>query len=145
MKRQISQEETRALVQNIRDKIPEIHLRTTMLVGFPGETENDFNTLCKFIEETKFERLGVFQYSHEEDTSAYKLDDNIPPEIKEERALALMQIQEQISFESNQQKIGKTCLLYTSDAADERSSVDLGGRRIIKKKTIQNLQTAHKH
>ncbi|MGB3085736.1 MAG: 30S ribosomal protein S12 methylthiotransferase RimO [Saprospiraceae bacterium] len=108
MKRQISQEETRALVQNIRDKIPEIHLRTTMLVGFPGETENDFNTLCKFIEETKFERLGVFQYSHEEDTSAYKLDDNIPPEIKEERALALMQIQEQISFESNQQKIGKT-------------------------------------
>lgn len=108
MRRQITNKETRNLINTIREKIPDITLRTTMLVGFPGETENDFNELVNFIQQMQFDRLGVFAYSHEEGTSGFELDDNVPNEIKQERVARLMEIQEQISFEKNQRKIGKT-------------------------------------
>ncbi len=107
MKRQITQEETRQLIQDIRAKLPEIAIRTTMLVGFPGETEADFNDLCDFVQEMQFERLGVFQYSHEDDTAAFELEDDVDAATKEERAGILMQIQQEISFQKNEAKIGK--------------------------------------
>lgn len=109
MKRQITRSETEKLISEIRMRVPDITLRTTMLVGFPGETEEDFEQLCDFVREQKFDRLGVFQYSHEEGTSAYHLEDNVPDELKQERVSRLMEIQQDISFEKNQQKIGKEC------------------------------------
>jgi ribosomal protein S12 methylthiotransferase len=107
MHRQISKQEIYDLVDLIRKKVPGIALRTTMLVGFPGETEKEMNELYSFIEETKFDRVGVFTYSHEEGTSATELNDNIPEEVKQQRAARLMQLQEGISFQLNQQKVGK--------------------------------------
>ena len=107
MKRQITSIESRDLIKQIRDKVPDIALRTTMLVGFPGESEDDFDQLSCFIEEVRFDRLGVFQYSHEEDTSAFLFEDNVPADVKEQRASELMKIQEPISESLNQQKIGK--------------------------------------
>ena len=108
MKRQITQQQTRELIQEVRRRIPEIAIRTTFIVGFPGETEEDFEQLCDFVKDMRFERLGVFQYSHEEDTSAYLQEDDVPEEIKAERANTLMAIQQEISLELNQEKIGKT-------------------------------------
>jgi ribosomal protein S12 methylthiotransferase len=108
MRRQITQEETIELVNIARQKVPNIAIRTTMLVGFPQETEAEFEDMCRFVEKMQFERVGVFQYSHEEGTSAYELIDDVTPEIKAERAQRLMEIQEQISFEKNQAKIGQT-------------------------------------
>ncbi|MDB5226824.1 MAG: Ribosomal protein methylthiotransferase rimO [Bacteroidota bacterium] len=107
MQRQITKEETAELIQNIRAKIPDIAIRTTMLVGFPGETEEDFEDLCDFVKEMEFERLGVFQYSHEDDTAAHQFDDDIPQDIKEERASRLMAIQQEISLKKNDEKIDK--------------------------------------
>ncbi len=108
MKRQITLKETKDLIKEIRSIIPEITIRTTMLVGFPGETEEDFVELCDFVKEMQFERLGVFQYSHEENTSAYELIDDVSEEDKADRANRLMEIQQEISFAKNEAKIGKT-------------------------------------
>jgi ribosomal protein S12 methylthiotransferase len=108
MRRQITREETVELINVAREKVPDIAIRTTMLVGSPGETEEEFEDLCQFIEEMKFERVGVFQYSHEESTSAYEMEDNVPPSVKEARANRLMEIQQEISNEKNIEKIGKT-------------------------------------
>jgi len=108
MRRQITRQETEDLVALARERVPDLTLRTTMLVGFPGETDKEFDDLCQFVEKMKFDRLGVFQYSHEEDTIAHALKDDIPAELKAERANALMAIQQDISFEKNQAKIGKT-------------------------------------
>jgi len=108
MRRQITREETVELVRTAREKVPNLSLRTTMLVGFPGETEEEFQGLCKFVEEMQFDRLGVFQYSHEENTIAYELPDDVPAEVKEERASRLMEIQQDISFAKNQEKVGQT-------------------------------------
>jgi ribosomal protein S12 methylthiotransferase len=108
MRRQITREETLELIQTARLKVPDLALRTTMLVGFPGETDQEFQQLCDFVREVRFERLGVFQYSHEEQTGAYELPDDVPAELKAERAAELMAIQEQISWEKNQEKIGRT-------------------------------------
>ncbi len=108
MRRQITQAETVELIRQARQTVPDIHLRTTMLVGFPGETETEFEELCDFVREMRFERLGVFQYSHEEQTSAYELDDDVPAEVKAERANRLMEIQQAISFEKNLAKVGQT-------------------------------------
>lgn len=108
MKRQITKEETIALVNTIREKVPGITLRTTMLVGFPGETEKDFEELMQFVEQTRFDRLGVFTYSHEEGTSAFQLKDSVPAKTKKHRMEELMALQEGISAELNQQKVGKT-------------------------------------
>lgn len=108
MRRQITREETVALIEKAREMVPDIAIRTTMLVGFPGETEADFEELCDFIHEMQFERLGVFQYSHEEDTRAYEMEDDVPAEVKADRANKVMEIQQEISFQKNQEKIGKT-------------------------------------
>lgn len=108
MRRNITNTQTRQLIQEIRARIPSIAIRTTMLVGFPNETERDFEELKSFIQDMRFDRLGVFTYSHEENTRAYDIEDNIPQEEKEQRAAELMSLQESISYELNQQKIGKT-------------------------------------
>lgn len=108
MHRQITREETVELIQIAREKVPDIAIRTTMLVGSPGETEEEFEDLCRFVEEMEFERVGVFQYSHEESTPAYEMEDDVPPSVKEERANRLMEIQQDISLKKNQAKIGKT-------------------------------------
>jgi ribosomal protein S12 methylthiotransferase len=108
MRRQVTREEQTELIQQIRAKVPNIALRTTMLVGFPGETDADFEDLCNFVREMQFERLGVFTYSHEENTIAHQYEDNISDEIKQERAQVLMSIQEEISFAKNFEKIGQT-------------------------------------
>ena len=108
MKRLITKEETYELVAAIREKMPDIALRTTMLVGFPNETAEDIEELAQFIRDMRFERLGVFQYSHEENTSGYLLDDNVSAEEKAERTNYIMEIQQQISYEKNQEKVGKT-------------------------------------
>lgn len=108
MRRQITQEETRELIAEARRKVPNMAIRTTMLVGFPGETEEEFQDLCDFVADMRFDRLGVFQYSHEEDTRAYDLEDDVPAEVKAERANRLMEIQQEISLEHNEALIGKT-------------------------------------
>ncbi|HNE45068.1 MAG TPA: 30S ribosomal protein S12 methylthiotransferase RimO [Chitinophagales bacterium] len=108
MNRQITLEETKELITNIRNIIPNITLRTTMLVGFPGETDEDIDALCAFVEWAKFDRLGVFTYSHEEGTSGYALNDDIPAEVKAERAARVMEVQEEISIAKNAAKVGNT-------------------------------------
>ncbi|MEO0338912.1 MAG: 30S ribosomal protein S12 methylthiotransferase RimO, partial [Bacteroidota bacterium] len=106
MRRQITREETVDLINYARERVPGIHIRTTMLVGFPGETEEEFQDLCDFVEEMQFDRLGVFQYSHEEDTIAHDLEDDVPAETKQERANRIMAIQQEISLAKNTQRIG---------------------------------------
>jgi len=108
MRRQITREETKKLINLARQKVPDITIRTTFLVGFPGETEEEFQELLDFIQEMKFDRVGVFQYSHEEDTLAYTLEDDVSPEVKKDRVNRLMGIQQEISYEKNRAKIGKT-------------------------------------
>lgn len=108
MKRQITKKEIVTLLHTIKEKVPGIAIRTTMLVGFPGETEDDFEELLQFVEEQQFERMGVFTYSHEEGTSGYFLKDDVPDEVKKDRAARLMATQEKISFKKNQDKVGKT-------------------------------------
>jgi len=108
MRRQITQKDQKDLIKQIKTILPEIALRTTMLLGFPGETEDDFKVVCDYIQEMKFDRLGVFTYSHEEDTTAHTLNDDVPDEVKAERANRLMEIQQQISFDKNLVKIGQT-------------------------------------
>ncbi|MBK8620817.1 MAG: 30S ribosomal protein S12 methylthiotransferase RimO [Saprospiraceae bacterium] len=108
MKRQTTREEQKKLIQSAREIVPEIRIRTTFLVGFPGETEQEFEELCTFVEEMEFERVGVFQYSHEEDTSAHLLEDNVSQEEKQNRANRIMEIQQDISFKKNQTLVGKT-------------------------------------
>ena len=107
MRRQITREEMTQLVHTIRDRVPGICLRTTLITGFPGETQDDVEELKSFLQETRFDRVGIFTYSHEDNTSAYDLIDNIPDEEKERRAQEIMEIQQEISFEKNQEKVGK--------------------------------------
>jgi ribosomal protein S12 methylthiotransferase len=107
MRRQITLAETEQLLDTVRQKVPGIAIRTTMLVGFPGETEQDFDTLCQFVERQRFDRLGVFTYSHEENTRGYEYEDDVPAETKETRAAELMDVQQGISWEINQQKVGR--------------------------------------
>lgn len=108
MKRGITREKTEDLIAKIRDKVPGIALRTTLISGFPGETEADFQEMYDWVEKSRFERLGIFTYSHEENTSAYALDDNVPAEVKQERADIIMDLQAGISHDLNQAKVGKT-------------------------------------
>ncbi|MEZ4959553.1 MAG: 30S ribosomal protein S12 methylthiotransferase RimO [Saprospiraceae bacterium] len=108
MRRQITREETTELVRLAREQVPGIAIRTTMLIGFPGETEEEFQELCDFVKEMEFERLGVFQYSHEENTSAHDLEDDVPAEVKADRAARLMEIQQEISFRKNLEKVNQT-------------------------------------
>jgi len=108
MKRAINEEDTRRLIKEIREKVPGIALRTTLLVGYPGETREDFNKLLNFVRESRFERLGVFTYSPEEGTSSYDLKDDVPDQIKQDRLEQILEVQQSISLEINEKKIGKT-------------------------------------
>ena len=113
MKRGTTQEKTTKLLKKFREAMPEMAIRTTLIVGYPGETQADFEALKSFVKEMRFDRLGCFTYSHEENTTAYELEDNVPEEVKLARANEIMEIQSQISWELNQEKIGKTfrCLI----------------------------------
>jgi ribosomal protein S12 methylthiotransferase len=108
MRRGTTKQKTIDLVNAIRDKVPNIAMRTTLITGYPGETRQDFEEMQQWVEETRFDRLGCFTYSHEEKTHAYSLVDDVPEEVKQERADAIMEIQQGISYEKNQGKIGQT-------------------------------------
>jgi len=107
MRRMITKEKTISLVEEIRSRIPNIGLRTTLIAGYPGETEEDFQEMYDWVAESKFDRLGIFAYSHEENTSAYDLEDDVPDEIKQERVNKIMELQSGISHEKNKSKIGQ--------------------------------------
>ena len=108
MKRGASMDKINNLLQNFKNKVPGIAIRTTLIVGYPGETNEDFDLLKKWVKKSKFDRLGCFTYSHEENTGAFNLIDDVPDEIKHKRLNEIMEIQSQISWELNQNKIGKT-------------------------------------
>jgi ribosomal protein S12 methylthiotransferase len=108
MRRGTTQEKTTKLLQEFRAAVPGMAIRTTLIVGYPGETEEDFQILKDWVSEMRFERLGCFAYSHEENTHAYLLEDDVPADVKQQRANEIMEIQSQISWELNQEKIGKT-------------------------------------
>ncbi len=108
MRRGITRQKTIDLVNSIRDKVPGIALRTTLICGYPGETEKDFQEMKDWVTETRFERLGCFTYSHEEKTHAHLLTDDVPEEVKQQRVDEIMDIQQHISFEKNQEKVGQT-------------------------------------
>ncbi len=108
MKRQITRTEMNDLIHAIREKLPGICLRTTLIAGFPGESEDDVSELKSFLQQHRFERVGIFTYSHEEGTSAFDLRDDLPQEVKEERAREIMEVQQEISYEKNQEKIGRS-------------------------------------
>ena len=107
MKRQITREEMEQLIADIRYRLPEICLRTTLITGFPGETRDDVEELKIFLQKMRFDRVGIFTYSHEEGTSAFSMNDDIPAEEKEARAQEIMEVQQEISLEKNQEKIGR--------------------------------------
>jgi ribosomal protein S12 methylthiotransferase len=108
MRRGITRQRTEELVQTIREKVPGIAIRTTLIAGHPGETEQDFKDLCDFVIRNKFDRLGIFTYSHEEGTHAGTLVDDVPQEVKEERAAVVMELQQEISTHINKTRVGKT-------------------------------------
>ena len=108
MRRGLTKQKTIDVVNEIRDKVPGIAMRTTLITGYPGETEQDFEEMQQWVEETRFDRLGCFTYSHEEKTHAYALIDDVPEEIKQHRADAIMELQQGISFDKNQEKVGST-------------------------------------
>jgi ribosomal protein S12 methylthiotransferase len=108
MKRGTTFEKTNALLDKFREKVPDMAIRTTLIVGFPGETDEKFEELKQWVRDQRFDRLGCFTYSHEENTTAYVLEDDIPDEVKQNRVEQIMEIQQQISWEKNQEKIGKT-------------------------------------
>jgi ribosomal protein S12 methylthiotransferase len=107
MRRGTTKAKTTALIKDFRQIVPDMAIRTTLIVGYPGETEEDFQTLKEWVKEMQFERLGCFTYSHEENTHAYKLEDDVPEEVKQNRANEIMELQSGISWQLNQEKIGK--------------------------------------
>jgi len=107
MKRGTTKEKTTKLLQEFRERVPGMTIRTTLIVGYPGETQEDFEILRDWVQEMKFERLGCFTYSHEENTGAFALEDDVPQEVKQARAAEIMDLQSQISWDLNQEKIGK--------------------------------------
>ena len=108
MRRGTTMEKTKNLIKKFRKDVPGINIRTSLIVGYPGETEKDFQELLDFIQESKFDRLGVFTYSHEENTHAFTLEDDVPQEVKHQRAEEVMDLQSSISYELNQKRIGET-------------------------------------
>ena len=146
MRRGITKEKTIRLIEDIREKVPGIALRTTLITGYPGETESDYEELVQFVADTKFDRLGVFTYSHEEKTHAYNLTDNVPEEIKEERKEYLMEIQQGISREINDQKIGMEIkVLFDRKEGDywigrtEHDSPEVDNEVLVKTELNENL------
>lgn len=140
MRRGITQRRTKELIYTLREKIPNLTLRTTFIVGYPNETENEFIELCDFVKEVKFDRFGVFNYSIEENTPSFLLGDPIPHEVKEERKAILMEIQKEISEEKNRSLIGrklKVLIDGTEDnyyvARSERDAPEVDGEVLIDK------------
>jgi len=141
MKRNITREEMSELIDAIREKVPGICLRTTLIAGFPGETEEDVDELIAFLQKHRFDRVGIFNYSHEENTSAHDLVDDIPAEVKSARAQRIMEAQQEISFEKNQEKVGQilTVLVDKKEAGrylgrTEFDSVEVDNEVIIHSK-----------
>ena len=134
MRRGTSQKKTTSLIKKIREKVPGIILRTTLIVGYPGETEEDFEILKNWVKEMRFERLGCFTYSHEENTYAFKLHDNVPEEVKQERSNIIMDVQSQISWENNQACVGKIfrCLI------DRKEGLNFIGRTFMDSPDVDN-------
>jgi ribosomal protein S12 methylthiotransferase len=134
MRRGTTQEKTTALLRKFKEEVPGIILRTSLIVGYPGETEADFETLKNWVTEMRFERLGCFTYSHEENTHAHHLIDDVPEEVKQERSNAIMEIQSQISWEHNQTCVGKTfrCLI------DRKEGVHFVGRTFMDSPDVDN-------
>ena len=134
MRRGTSQKKTTSLIKKIREKVPGIILRTTLILGYPGETEEDFEILKNWVKEMRFERLGCFTYSHEENTHAFKLHDNVPEEVKHERSNIIMDIQSQISWENNQACVGKIfrCLI------DRKEGLNFVGRTFMDSPDVDN-------
>jgi len=134
MRRGTTQEKTTNLLQKFRAEVPGIILRTSLIVGYPGETEEDFELLKKWVKEMRFERLGCFTYSHEENTHAHQLEDDVPEELKQERSNIIMELQSQISWEHNQGCVGKTfrCLI------DRKEGVHFIGRTYMDSPDVDN-------
>ena len=148
MKRQITRVEMEELVQQIRETVPGICLRTTLITGFPGETLDDVEELKTFLQKERFDRVGIFTYSHEEGTSAHSLIDDVPAEEKQRRAEDIMAVQQEISYEKNQEKVGQTfkVLVDKKEAGrylgrTEFDSVEVDNEVIIQ--TDQKLQTGN--
>ena len=108
MRRGITREKTEELIATIREKVPGIALRTTLIAGYPGETQADYEEMYDWVERSRFDRLGIFTYSHEENTHAYSSKDDVPAKTKKKRADAIMELQSGISYELNQLKVGNT-------------------------------------
>ena len=108
MRRGTTMQKTKDLIRKFREDVPGITIRTSLIVGYPGETEKEFQELLDFVQESKFDRLGVFTYSHEENTHAYNLEDDVPQEVKHQRAEDVMDLQSSISYDMNQERVGKT-------------------------------------
>lgn len=134
MRRGITREKTEQLLSTIREKVPGIALRTTMIAGHPGETEADFSQLMEFIEKSRFERLGIFNYSHEESTHSFSMPDDVTDEIKQERADAVMELQQGISLEINQQRIGSILKVLV----DRKEGSDYIGRSEFDSPEVDN-------
>lgn len=124
MRRGTTREKTEVLLDKMRQRVPDIGIRTTLIAGHPGETEADFTDMVDFVEKSRFDRLGIFTYSHEENTHSYTFEDDVPEEVKQERANHVMEIQEEISREINEKKIGKTLKVLI----DKKESGNFVGR-----------------
>ena len=134
MRRGTNKEKTTSLIKRFRELIPDIVLRTTLIVGYPGETEKDFEILKKWVKEMRFDRLGCFKYSHEEDTQAYLLKDDVPEELKQKRLNEIMEIQSKISLSKNEELIGKVfkCLI------DRKEGTNFIGRTFMDSPDVDN-------
>ncbi len=134
MRRGTNKEKTTSLIKRFRELVPDIVLRTTLIVGYPGETDKDFEILKKWVKEMRFERLGCFKYSHEEDTHAYLLKDNVPEELKQKRLNEIMEIQSKIAFNNNEKLVGKVfkCLI------DRKEGTNFIGRTFMDSPDVDN-------
>ena len=134
MRRGTNKEKTTLLIKRFRELVPDIVLRTTLIVGYPGETDKDFETLKKWVKEMRFERLGCFKYSHEEDTHAYLLKDDVPEELKQKRLNEIMEIQSEIAFNNNEKLVGKVfkCLI------DRKEGTNFIGRTFMDSPDVDN-------
>jgi ribosomal protein S12 methylthiotransferase len=134
MRRGTTREKTEALLHTIREKVSGIAIRTTLIAGHPGETEQDFDEMMKFVEQMRFDRLGVFPYSHEDNTHSYSMADDVSDELKQERVDALMDLQQGISLELNRAKIGKIYKVLI----DRKESGDFIGRTEFDSPEVDN-------
>ena len=134
MRRGTNKEKTTSLIKRFRELVPDIVLRTTLIVGYPGETDKDFEILKKWVKEMRFERLGCFKYSHEEDTHAYLLKDDVPEELKQKRLNEIMEIQSKIAFKNNERLVGKVfkCLI------DRKEGTNFIGRTFMDSPDVDN-------